>query len=327
MAPYLVSLLPLVFYLLLLVYWDAFTVIRKLPLGLCLLWGLALWGLLHWALPPQTHPALRIFLEEGLKLTLVWMLLRRDSLAFLSDAAVYGAAVGVAFSLIENFKYAIASPAEPVLTLVYGGFATSLLHIGLTSLAAALVFILSRWNPGSRLARRPFCVLLISLFAAFVLRYAYSFMDLNPQNALTVMVIVVAALLGLFFRLSKERMGQWMEISMAQEVELAASLKSGQFADTPAGRYLLLLKGRFQPQVFFDMLVYLNLFLDLSLNAKRLLMLKEVDLSPAPQDVAEFKNKAKELKQLRRSIGRAGLTALRPVVDSQGLNAVINLFK
>jgi hypothetical protein len=89
-------------------------------------------------------------------------------------------------------------------------------------------------------------------------------------------------------------------------------IKKGKFASTRSGEYLLTIKNRFSPLVVFDMLTYVSLFLELSIKAKRNLLLKESGFEVIK--IPALDNYFKEMKSLRKSIGKTGLMAIHPIL-------------
>jgi len=72
------------------------------------------------------------------------------------------------------------------------------------------------------------------------------------------------------------------------------------------------LKERFAPEVIVDMYCYIGLFLELSIKAKRNLMLNETGFPIMFED--DLESKLAELAQLRKLIGPVGELALAPLI-------------
>ncbi|MGI9246002.1 MAG: hypothetical protein ACR2I8_04765, partial [Steroidobacteraceae bacterium] len=95
------------------------------------------------------------------------------------------------------------------------------------------------------------------------------------------------------------------------------AIQGGEFSGTHAGRYVESLKDRFDGEAVADMLCYLRLHVELAMRAKGVLMLKESGFDEPPMD-DELKSQVAELHYLERSLGKAGLLALRPIVMATG---------
>jgi hypothetical protein len=96
------------------------------------------------------------------------------------------------------------------------------------------------------------------------------------------------------------------------EVKLLGMIRKGKFSETKAGSFLVSIKKHFHPEVVLDIYCFISLYMELSIKAKSILMLKENDL-PIPSDPG-IQNKLQELKNLRKSIGKAGFLAIAPIL-------------
>jgi hypothetical protein len=89
-------------------------------------------------------------------------------------------------------------------------------------------------------------------------------------------------------------------------------INKGQFRNTKAGEYLTSLKSKFKGEVILDMYCFIGLYLELSIKAKRNIMLKESGFPPIIEP--DINNKLTELKQLRKQIGTVGELTLAPLI-------------
>ena len=89
-------------------------------------------------------------------------------------------------------------------------------------------------------------------------------------------------------------------------------INSGRLSDSPVGRYLDSLRGKFQGPVVADVLCYLRLYTELALRAKGILIMRENGFESEVD--AETRAKFDELSYLETSIGRTGLRALQPML-------------
>jgi len=117
---------------------------------------------------------------------------------------------------------------------------------------------------------------------------------------------------GRVFRISNSRLQHWLEIEFNSEIELLAMIRQGKLSDTKAGKYLLSVKDRFDPATVVDLYCYLALYLELSIKAKRNLMLRESGFPIIIEP--DLDSKLQEIKQLRKQIGRVGEFALAPLI-------------
>ncbi|HKK09974.1 MAG TPA: hypothetical protein VJ939_04015 [Bacteroidales bacterium] len=116
----------------------------------------------------------------------------------------------------------------------------------------------------------------------------------------------------MIFRQSNLQLQNWLEIEFSSEIEMLKMIKQGNFKSTKSGEYLASLKEYFTPEIIVDLYAYIRLYLELSIAAKRNLMLKEsgYDVMPDKNIMADLN----ELKHLRKMIGKTGELAIQPVV-------------
>jgi hypothetical protein len=89
-------------------------------------------------------------------------------------------------------------------------------------------------------------------------------------------------------------------------------IRKGEMSSTKTGVYLLSVKERFTPETIVDMYCYIGLYLELSIKAKRNIMLKENDFPIIVED--DLVPKLKELGLLRKQIGTIGELTLAPLI-------------
>ena len=84
------------------------------------------------------------------------------------------------------------------------------------------------------------------------------------------------------------------------------------FKNLAVGKYLSSIKNRFSTEVMIDILAYIQLHLELSLKAKGILMMKEAGFVPTINE--EIKTMLVELDYLYKSIGKTGMSVLKPLI-------------
>ncbi|HPR60227.1 MAG TPA: hypothetical protein PLF35_04730, partial [Prolixibacteraceae bacterium] len=126
-------------------------------------------------------------------------------------------------------------------------------------------------------------------------------------------IVVLLPLVFIFiFKLNERQLQNWLEIEFANEIELLNMINKGQFSTTKAGEYLTSLKSKFKAEVILDMYCFIGLYLELSIKAKRNIMLKESGFEAIIEP--DMNNKLIELKQLRKLIGKTGEFTLSPLI-------------
>ena len=97
--------------------------------------------------------------------------------------------------------------------------------------------------------------------------------------------------------------------------ELLDMINSGRVGDTRLGNYFDGARSQFPPEILVDMLCYIKLNVELAISAKGILLMREAGFTPKPD--ALTRAKFAELRELERSIGRTGLRALHPFLNTK----------
>jgi len=251
--------------------------------------------------------------EEILKVALIVVLLARRRIGFLIDAAVLGFAVGTGFAVVENFVFLQAMPDAPTMLWVVRGLGTSTLHGATTAIAAVVAKSLMEQKKQAV----PLAVT-AGVSVAIVIHSAYNHLLLPPLAATMVLLIGLPLLLVAVFDRGEKAAGDWVGTGLDLDLERLESLISQQFQTTNFGVYLQELKSRFEGPVVADMVCLLRLQLELSVQARALLMARQAGLDLPVGD--DLEGTLAEMKFLRGSIGRTGLLALKPLqVSTRGV--------
>ena len=314
----LVSLIPAFLLLAVLLYFDSFRLVRANLLLLCMGWGIAsaaLSFLLNTLLFRSLHMNFTTYsgflapvVEELLKCALLWLLIRKSRTGFMIDAAIYGFAIGAAFSLAENifYLYRAGTQETGLLTWIIRGFGTAVMHSGTVAIFGILCM--------SALQRqvRPAVATFAGLFTAILIHALYNGVPVPPLiPALAVLTIVPIAILTLF-KAGERSIRNWLDLEFDAEAGMLRMIRKGQFSETKTGAFLVALRRHFPAEMVVDLYCFITLYLELSMKAKTRMMLRELDLV-APED-PELMPKISELKALERRIGRGGFLAIAPVL-------------
>jgi hypothetical protein len=155
------------------------------------------------------------------------------------------------------------------------------------------------------LAALPAGIILHSIFNHFIL----------PPVMMTALLLIIFPMLvvGVFAR-SEKATRHWLGEGLDTDMELWSIISSGRMSDSRIGRYLESLTDRFEPNVVADMFCYLQLHIELAIQAKGVLLARQagVEMTPDPDIVA----KLQEVKYLEQSIGRTGYFAILPFLRS-----------
>lgn len=247
--------------------------------------------------------------EETLKAVFVVYLLQRNKVGFVVDAAIHGFGIGTGFALVENLYYLQVDPDATLWTWIVRGFGTAIMHGGATAIVAMISKALHDRSDGLRLH-----LLLPGLAVAMVLHSLYNHFLLHPLLATALIVLVVPYLSVAVFQRSERETRAWVGAGFDTDVELIRIMRSGQVSATPVGTYLTTLRSRFAPEVIVDMMCLLRLRAELAIRAKSVLMMREAGFAAPPDPT--LKDTFEEVRYLERSIGRTGLRALQPFLDT-----------
>jgi RsiW-degrading membrane proteinase PrsW (M82 family) len=310
-----VGLLPVLLFLLALIYLDSYKLVRPkwvagvmaagcVLAAVCWVANARLQEVLPLSLANYSRYVAPIVEETAKALVIVW-LVRSNRIGFLVDAAIYGFAIGTGFAVIENLCY-WHSLANPSLNLwIVRGFGTAVMHGGATAIFGIL---------GKTLSERPGVPRGAGWAAAggvaMLIHSVFNHFFLSPVLSTAFILIVLPPLVFLVFQKSEKALEDWLSVGFDADTEVLEMILSGTLSQSPVGGYLRSLKERFRGEVVVDMLCYLRLHLELSLRAKGLLMMREAGFPVALG--AEDKANLDELDFLERSIGATGKLAMAP---------------
>lgn len=247
--------------------------------------------------------------EEILKSAWLVVLMFRRKIGFTIDAAIFGAALGAGFALVENIYYLQSVANADILIWVVRGFGTAIMHAGVTATFAVIAKGMSDAHPPLRIRW-----LLPGLIFSIVIHSIYNQFILPPMVATFVILVVQPLMFLIIFQYSEKSLGAWLGKGMDAELELFDLITSGEIGETKLGKYLESLKDKFPGPVVVDMLCYLRIHLELALAAKGFLMMRhsghktEID----PEIRAQFE----EMKFLEKSIGPTGKLAIAPIIQT-----------
>ncbi len=308
---------PVLLFLFCLFLLDSFKLVSSRWLLLALLWGLFsavmafyantgaadILGLQQQSLTRYVAPVT----EELLKLSFIFLMVAQRRIGFMIDAAIYGFAVGTGFALAENLWYYIQLGDDfHMLLAIVRGFGTAIMHGGVVAIAAIILIEGVQRNHKIAVAGAT------GIIIAIVLHSAFNHFIFNPLLMTLLIIILLPLTFYAVFIYTIKHLQDWLEVEFSNEVDMLSMMRKGQFKDSRAGQYLATLKEHFPPETLVDMYCFFSLYLELSIKAKRNLLLKESGFPPMVEP--DVKGKLQELKTLRKQIGKAGEMALFPLV-------------
>ena len=255
-------------------------------------------------------------IEEALKAGFLVYLIRARKVGFMVDAAIHGVAIGAGFALVENISY-LWSLNESLIVWVIRGFGTALMHGGATAIVGVvsknLVDVKDSTSPLAFVPGYAAAVVIHSLFNHLVPREV-----LGPVTTTAVTVVAIPTLMMAAFTKSERATREWLGVGFDNDAELLTMITTGGIGKTRIGQYLDSIQNKFSGEVVVDILCYLRLYLELAIQAKGILMMREsgFNVDPDPKVQAKFD----EMTYLEKSIGKTGLLALSPFLRTSSRN-------
>lgn len=317
---YPVGLLPVLLFLVVLVYMDSYKLVRLRTV----LWIIALGGLTTVAsyfvngyLFAQSGLDFVAYsryvsplVEETLKGLVMVYLFRTSRIGFLVDAAILGFAVGSGFALVENFYYLYSIPQSHPGVWIVRGFGTAIMHGGVTAMFGVMAQTLTERSMKINPIRY-----LPGLALAACLHAVFNHFPGSPIKATLGTLLVLPPLFHYLFQRSARAMHNWLEIDFDADTQLLEQINSGEFGQTRIGMFLSDLRTKFDGPVVADMFCYLRIYTELAIRAKGLLLMRESGLEVTVGE--RTREKFQELHYLERSIGKTGCLAMKPFLQME----------
>jgi RsiW-degrading membrane proteinase PrsW (M82 family) len=247
--------------------------------------------------------------EEVVKAAYVIYLVRSRKVGFMVDAAIYGFAVGSGFALAENVYYLQSlQDINPMVWLIRG-FGTAIMHGGTTAIFALISKSSSDVHVTVKLS-----AFLPGAVTAFTIHSLFNHFILPPLITTVAILVALPLILVAVFKRSEQAARTWLGVGFDTDVQLLEAITKGEVATTKVGEYLHTLQDKFRPEVVADLLCYLRVYLELSVQAKGILLMREAGFN-VPSDPATVEQFA-EMKYLEQSIGKTGQLALSPFIHT-----------
>lgn len=316
----LLSLAPIAIYLIVLRAFDAFSMVRWKTMLAWMAWGmmsafltLGVVEVAHATNHTWTAPWVSPILEETLKVLPLFFFIWCRRVVFTAESQLYGQAAGGGFALVENVLYLQHFPNMGVANALVRGLGTGLLHMGCTALLATLTLL---WVQHYRRSLLPTFPLL--LLPSVGIHTFYNATSLSPMHVMIAMIVLFFLAFHLVGEIGERTVIRWLDVSLNDDVNLITALRQGKLAETKAGEYLSQLRDRFDPLVFFDMCVYVQLYLELLIEAKGRVMLHDagIRLDETEEQKADRQARLSELDAIAKRIPRLGMQMLRPLIHA-----------
>jgi len=327
LVSFLAALLPIAIYIFVVYKLDNFSLLsvkRLLSLVLCgMLAAVVCYGLFTLTgkfMSERVSDLVNPVLEEAVKAIPLLILAWRKKMVFFIDSVICGAAVGGGFSILENVFYLVLGDSLGLGTTLFRGLEVALVHMGCSAcIATAFMFAvrLSERSKAKQGVKRSDVVmatfLLIIAPVLHVLHNAYHF---NPLMQFVTVLGAVAGLLIWIYQYDEEMIHSWLDSGLDTQVNLLQSIREGRLDETNTGQFLMSVKKSFPPEVFFDVICYVQLHVELSVAAKSRFMLREAELELPLEDAQKetYLSQFSEFKILEQRLGKSATMTVAPVV-------------
>ena len=321
-----VALFPVVLYIFVVYTLDNFSLvgIRDLVLlvGTGLLAAAACFGLFRLTDPfvsERVSDYLYPILEEAVKALPLWWLARRKKIAFFIDSVICGAAVGGGFSILENVLYLLMGNLG-IGTALFRGLEVALIHMGCSAIVAvALMFtvrLLERRHARLPVKKSDITMSLFLFFVAAILHILHNYLHPDPLLQFVVVFGSLGGLLVWVYQYDGDMIHRWLDRGLDKQVALMMDIQQGHLGETKTGQFLLSIKENFPAEVYFDIICYVELYIELAVAAKSRFMTREAGLDEPLDEAARsrYREQYAEFKDLEKALGKSARMTVAPVV-------------
>ena len=321
-----VALFPVVLYIFVVYTLDNFSLvgIRDLVLlvGAGLLAAATCFGLFRLTDPfvsERVSDYLYPILEEAVKALPLWWLARRKKIAFFIDSVICGAAVGGGFSILENVLYLLMGNLG-IGTALFRGLEVALIHMGCSAIVAvALMFtvrLLERRHARLPVKKSDITMSLFLFFVAAILHILHNYLHPDPLLQFVVVFGSLGGLLVWVYQYDGDMIHRWLDRGLDKQVALMMDIQQGHLGETKTGQFLLSIKENFPAEVYFDIICYVQLYIELAVAAKSRFMTREAGLDEPLDEAARsrYREQYAEFKDLEKALGKSARMTVAPVV-------------
>ena len=336
-----VSLIPIIVYIIFIYKIDHFALIsikRLLLLALIgMLTALACFGLFlltDRVISGKSADIIHPVIEELVKSIPLLILAFRKRIAFFIDSVICGAAVGGGFSFLENIFYLVLGDSVDLSTGLFRGLEVALIHMGCSAIIAAGMMMAVRQIERKRSRTAMSWNDIIKTTALFVAALAFhvfhNMFQFTPIMQFFWVLAVMIGMIAVVYFYDIDMTHRWLDKGLDMQINLLRSIEGGHLLNTPTGTFLESVKELFPPNVYFDIICYVRLQIELSVAAKTRFMLHEVGMDePLEANKKElYMSQFVELIELEKNIGPSAKMTIAPIVklspaDTQALNNLL----
>lgn len=327
------SIIPLVVFLLIVKLTDSFTLVKWRHTAWSFIGGVITCFVALKLATRMTGAGLGFFsplIEELFKFQILIIMVRYRRIIFIEQALCYGAAIGAGFAFTENLVYISLFEDMQAGTAMFRGLGTASMHMLCPMTAGTfLAYAASIYETEKEKAQetdkrsisllRAKCIalMLTGLLIAIGVHTLFNLqiMPLWIQLALTILIFTTMAVVISNF--NEKRICKWLDYSINNDIQLLGAVKEGRMEGTKQGEYLMSVSSQFDPEVVLDMMCYIRIYLEIIIDEKSRILMKEAgfETKMTEQEMQERKAAISEFQTLRKRIGKTGERVLRPIVN------------
>ena len=327
---FIAALLPIAIYIYVVYRLDNFSLLSVKRLLMLVLCGMVaavvcfgLFTLTGRVIPEEVSNYVNPVVEEAVKAIPLLFLARHKKMVFFIDSVICGAAVGGGFSILENVSYIVLGDTLGFGTVLFRGLEVALIHMGCSAaLAVFCMFVVrlsERRKAGQLVRHNDVAMAVFLLIISPLLHVLHNTFHFNPLTQFIIVLGTMAALLFWIYQYDEEMIHRWLDGGLDAQVSLFQSIKEGHLGETNTGQYLMSVKKSFPPEVFFDVICYVQLHVELSVAAKSRFMIREAGLElELPLDDSQketYLSQFAEFKTLEKRLGKSAMMIVSPVVN------------
>ena len=324
---FIAALLPVVIYILVVYQIDKFALVSVKRLVLLVFSGMAaalacfgLFQLTAEVFSEEQSAFLDPLMEEAVKAIPLLILACRKKMVFFIDSVICGAAVGGGFSILENIFYLLLGESMSMGTVLFRGLEVALIHMGCSAIVAAGLMFAVRLaeRARGRLSIKAGDVLMavFLLLAAPAIHIFHNAFHFNPLFQYLFVFGSMGGLLVWTHQYDRDMIHRWLDKGLDKQVSLLQSIQEGHLGDTKTGQFLISVRDSFPAEVFFDIICYVQLYVELSVASKSRVMMREAGLDePLEQEQKDLiLSQYEEFTQLEKRLGKSARITIAPVV-------------
>jgi hypothetical protein len=251
-------------------------------------------------------------IEEIFKSAYLIYLIKSKKTGFLVDSAILGFAVGAGFALVENIYYLANIETTGNTVWILRGLGTAIMHGGTTAIFAMVFYNVNQFYKLNILVK-----LSVALLLAIAIHWFFNQFFLSPKILILLQLILLPILFIAMFNSSEKKLHKWLSINLDAEMEILEHIHQGTLSETKVGQYIETIKDIFSMETIVDILCFIRIHHELSIRAKGALMMKKSGLNV--KNDQNILDNLSELEFLRKSIGKAGMLVIAPILNEMSL--------